>query len=282
MSVLDKNYSLNCGGRLLDLSCPRVMGILNVTPDSFYDGGLFVSEVSILRQAEKMLLEGADVLDIGGMSSRPGAVNIDEGEELGRVLPAVRAVVKHFPGVIVSVDTVKAGVARAAVDCGAGLVNDVSAGGMDVDMFEAVAGLGVPYILMHILGVPESMQVNPRYDDLMVDVVGFLVEKVARLRALGVKDIVVDPGFGFGKSLDDNYVLMSKLGLLGVLDLPILVGVSRKSMVYRLLGGGAEDSLNGTVALNMFALMQGASILRVHDVKAAKDAVAVFNKLRGC
>jgi dihydropteroate synthase len=252
--------TLNCKGTLLDLTEPKVMGILNITPDSFYDGGRFQSDISILKQAEKLIREGAAILDIGGMSSRPGANLISDREEYERVISAIEVVVKQFATVIVSIDTVRSSIAKVAVDCGASIVNDISAGSIDAKMFETVAYLQVPYIVMHNQGLPSTTQHRAHYENVTLSVLDYLIQKVKKLRKLGVKDIVVDPGFGFGKNVDDNYQLMKEMNTLKMLDLPILVGISRKSMIYKLLDTTPEDALVGTIALNAFALTQGANI----------------------
>lgn len=269
--------TLHCKGRLLDLSEPIVMGILNVTPDSFFDGGKFTEENALLRQAEKMLLEGASILDLGGASSRPGAEVIPETEEIARVIPAVEALLKHFPEALLSVDTWRASVAQNAVEAGACIVNDISAGNLDPKMLETVATLKTPYILMHMQGSPDSMQQNPQYEAIVTEVLDFFIQKIALLRSLGVKDIVLDPGFGFGKTVEHNFALLRNLQVFQqVLDLPVLAGISRKSMICKPLGIKPADALNGTSALHMVALQQGARILRVHDVKEAVEVIKLW------
>lgn len=271
---------INVRGRLLDLSEPRVMGILNVTTDSFYDGGKFTHTAAILRQARKMIQEGADILDIGGQSTRPGARHVSEKSELRRVLPAVKSILDKFPEVVLSVDTWYSEVAGRCVEAGAAMVNDVSAGRVDTSMYRTVAQLKVPYVLMHMKGIPGTMQANPRYRDVAKEVSAFLIKEVARLRKLGVMDIVVDPGFGFGKTVDHNFQLLKNLAQLKLTGCPILAGLSRKSIIYKTLDIKSKDALNGTTALNMIALMNGASILRVHDAKEAKEAIKLFIKLK--
>lgn len=278
--IQTRSFSIQCKGRLLDLSEPVLMGILNLTPDSFYDGGRLGSVDAVLHRAEQLLLEGAAILDIGGASTRPGAAEVSEQTELARVLEPIAAISKRFPEALMSVDTWRARVAKAAVEAGAVIVNDVSAGKMDAGMYEMVARLGVPYILMHMQGRPKDMQVNPQYADVTTEILDFMIREVGHLRALGVKDIVLDPGFGFGKSLDHNFSLLKNLHVFeSVLGLPVLAGLSRKSMVCKALGVKPEHALNGTTALHMVALQQGARVLRVHDVKEAKEAVRLHHYL---
>ena len=272
--------TLNCKGQLLDLSRPQVMGILNITPDSFFDGGRFQDEKALLQQVEKMLREGASILDIGGASSRPGAVEVPENEEIARVLSATQAILQHFPDALLSVDTWRAGVAQAAVDAGVRIVNDISAGNLDPAMLQTVAQLKVPYILMHMQGSPENMQQNPHYEDIVMEVLDFFIQKIEQLRALGVTDIVLDPGFGFGKTVQHNFSLLKQLEVFkNTLDLPVLAGLSRKSMICKPLGVKPEHALNGTTALHMVALQQGASILRVHDVREAMEVIQLWSLL---
>lgn len=269
--------SLLCNGKLLDLTRPLVMGILNVTPDSFFDGGKYDGEHAVLLQAEKMLQEGASILDIGGASSRPGAVEVPELEEMERVVPVITAILEKFPEAIISIDTWRASVASAAIKAGASIVNDISAGSLDPKMFQTVADLGVPYILMHMQGTPGTMQHSPHYEDIVTEVLDFFIRKVAALRALGVKDIVLDPGFGFGKTVEHNYTLLKRMETFhNVLDLPILAGISRKSMVCKPLGIPPAEALNGTTALHMVALQHGANILRVHDVREAREVIRLW------
>lgn len=272
--------TINCGGRLLDLSTPKIMGILNTTPDSFFDGGKYRTIPEIVDQAGKMLEAGADIIDIGGMSSRPGAQLIPVSEELDRVLPAVEAILTHFPNTIISIDTVRSEVVRQTIATGAHLINDISAGTIDDKLFETVAELNCPYILMHMLGTPADMQQQPDYPDVVVSVMDYLIEKMGRLRALGVKDILIDPGFGFGKTLEHNYTLLKNLSAFNILEVPILVGLSRKSMIHRLLEVTPQTALNGTTALHMVALQNGAKILRVHDVKEAREVVKIFEMVK--
>jgi dihydropteroate synthase len=269
--------TLNCKGQILDLSTPVVMGILNTTPDSFYDGGLYNSVEKALEQAEKMIQEGATILDIGGASSRPNAGIVSEAEELSRTIPVITAIHQKWPKQIISIDTWRASVAREAVANGASIINDISGGSMDPHMFQTVADCHVPYILMHIQGTPQDMQGTPHYDDIITEILDYFIEKVGQLRALGVKDIVLDPGFGFGKTIKHNYTLFRSMDQFSlVLNLPLLVGISRKSMIYKLLETSSADTLSATCALNALALERGVSILRVHDVKPAIDVIKIW------
>jgi dihydropteroate synthase len=269
--------TLNCKGQILDLSTPVVMGILNTTPDSFYDGGLYNSVEKALEQAEKMIQEGATILDIGGASSRPNAGIVSEAEELSRTIPVITAIHQKWPKQIISIDTWRASVAREAVANGASIINDISGGSMDPHMFQTVADCQVPYILMHIQGTPQDMQGTPHYDDIITEILDYFIEKVGQLRALGVKDIVLDPGFGFGKTIKHNYTLFRSMDQFSlVLNLPLLVGISRKSMIYKLLETSSADTLSATCALNALALERGVSILRVHDVKPAIDVIKIW------
>lgn len=272
---------LNVNGRLLDLSLPRVMGILNVTPDSFYAGSRMQTEADIVARAHQILEEGADIIDIGAYSSRPNAEHISAEEEMSRLRTGLEIVNRNHPDAVISVDTFRADVAERCVsEYGVAIINDIAAGEMDSRMFETVARLGIPYVMMHMQGTPQSMQCVPHYDNLLKEVFLYFAEKVQRLCDLGAKDIVLDPGFGFGKTLDHNYELMVHLEEFSIFELPLLVGVSRKSMIYRLLGGTPQDALNGTTVLDTVALMKGANILRVHDVREAVEAVKITEKLR--
>lgn len=264
---------INCKGKLIDLSTPKVMGILNVTPDSFFDGGKYTAMDAILFQAEKMLTEGADFIDIGGMSSKPGATIIAAEDEIQRVLPALEAILKRFPETIISIDTVHAKTADVSVAAGAAIINDIAAGEMDTNMISTVAKLQVPYILMHMQGIPETMQQQPSYENVSKEVIHFLLQKINLCRESGIKDLIIDPGFGFGKTTEHNFQLLKNLKSFEILGAPILCGLSRKSMINKILGISAKDSLNGTTALNTLALLNGANILRVHDVKEAKEAI---------
>lgn len=266
----------------LDLSTPVVMGILNVTPDSFYDGGKYTTETAVIRRINQIVEEGAGVIDVGAYSTRPGAAFVDEQEELGRLSWAVELVRKYYPNLPVSIDTFRAGVAREIVSClGEVIVNDISGGTLDENMFDFVAETGVPYIMMHIQGTPQTMQQNPVYEDVVREVRQFLTERIAVLNAKGFDNIILDPGFGFGfgKTLAHNYELMSGMDTYQDLGYPLLVGISRKTMIYKLLGGTAQDALNGTTVLNTIALLKGANILRVHDVKEAVETVRIVQQL---
>jgi dihydropteroate synthase len=273
--------TLNVGGKLVDLSQPAVMGILNVTPDSFYAGSRVAHLDEVVRRAGEMLEHGATFLDVGGYSTRPGAEDISLEEELGRVVPAVETVLKAFPEALVSVDTFRSGVARAAVEAGAGLVNDISGGTLDGEMFSTVAALQIPYVLMHLRGTPQTMTSYTQYEDLPGEIFEYFVQKVFALRQLGVKDIVLDLGFGFAKTPDQNYQLLRQWDIFKPLGLPMLAGLSRKSMIYKKLRIPVAEALNGTTVLNTIALMKGAAILRVHDVKEAVQAVRLYGLYRG-
>ena len=270
---------INCRGRLLSLEIPVLMGILNVTPDSFYEGSRVASQKSLLAQAEQMLVEGATILDIGGVSSRPGATIVTLEEELKRVIPAVQLLHQHFPQAILSVDTYRAPVAQAAFEAGAHILNDISGGALDPALLQTVAAAKAPYILMHMQGTPQTMQQNPQYEDLMTHILDFFIDKIGKLQALGVKDIVLDVGFGFGKTIAHNYQLLAHLNAFTALEFPILVAVSRKSMIWKVLENSPAEALNGTTALNIVALQQGAKILRVHDVKAASETLMLWQQL---
>ncbi len=274
--MLQPPTTLNCKGKLLDLTTPIVMGILNITPDSFYDGGRYDRSDTILEQVEKMLSEGAEILDIGGMSSRPGAKLIDVETERSRVLPVIELILKHFPKTIISVDTVRSKVAADSVKMGARMVNDISAGSIDDSMFGTLAALDCPYILMHMQGTPQSMQEKPHYEDIILEITDFFIRKIGELRALGLKDIIIDPGFGFGKEIHHNFRLLKYLDAFQILDCLILAGLSRKSFIYKTLNTSAKNALNGTIATQIIALQQGAKILRVHDVKEAKETIKIW------
>jgi dihydropteroate synthase len=279
-SIYKINKTILIKGKLLDLSEPKVMGILNITPDSFFDGGKFIEETQILKQVEKMLLEGATFIDIGGYSSRPGAKDISEEEEKSRVLPAIEATLKEFPHCIISVDTFRSTIAKLAVEAGAGLINDISGGSLDKKMPEVVASLHVPYILMHMQGTPLSMTTMTNYENLLKEMIDYFHEKIYEFQVLGIKDIIIDPGFGFAKTIDQNFELLKKLDYLKILEKPMLVGLSRKSTIWKTLSIKPEEALNGTTALNTVALLKGAGILRVHDVKEAMEVVKLLKGLR--
>lgn len=272
---------MNVKGRLLDLSTPQVMGILNVTPDSFYSDSRMQTEKDIADRAQQIIDEGASIIDIGAYSSRPNAEHISAEEEMNRLRTGLEILNRNHPDAVISVDTFRAEVAEQCVkEYGVAMINDISAGEMDNRMFATVAELGVPYIMMHMQGTPQNMQNEPHYDNLMKEVFLYFATKVQQLRDLGVKDIILDPGFGFGKTLEHNYELMAHLDEFSVFELPLLVGVSRKSMIYKLLGGTPQDSLNGTTVLDTVALMKGAHILRVHDVREAVEAVRMTEKVK--
>jgi dihydropteroate synthase len=277
--MLHPQKTINCKGSLLLLEKPAIMGVLNLTPDSFFDGGKYADLQSVLRQAEKMIQEGAAILDVGGVSTRPGAALPNLGTELSRVIPVVEALASRFPETILSIDTFRAAVARAAVEAGAGMVNDISAGKLDPDLYATVAELQVPYVLMHMQNTPATMQINPEYEDVVLEVTDFFIREIGVLRSLGVKDIILDPGFGFGKLPEHNFRLLQVLDGFAFLELPLLAGLSRKSMVYKTLGLTPAEALNGTTALNMVALQRGARLLRVHDVKEARETIALFEQL---
>ena len=272
--------NISCKGKLIDLTKPKIMGILNLTPDSFYDGGLFNNTDLALAQTEKMLLEGATFIDVGGASSKPGAVEISIDEELARVLPIIEEIQKRFPEAIISIDTYRSVVAQQAVATGAAIVNDISGGNLDAKMLGTVGALGgVPYIAMHMQGKPQNMQDNPSYDNVLVEMRSFFAAKIDEAHKVGIHDIIIDPGFGFGKTLDHNYSLLKNLSSMQMDGIPMLIGLSRKSMIHKYLKIDVSDALNGTTVLNTIALKQGAQILRVHDVKEAQQAIHLIEKL---
>lgn len=269
-------FTLNCKGRLLSINKPIVMGILNINDDSFFDGSRFKNDSNLLHTAEQMLLDGASILDVGGQSTRPGSEWIDANTELSRVLPAIEAIDKNFPEAFISVDTFYSVVVREAVAAGACIINDVSAGSIDDELLETVAALNIPYVLMHMKGRPQTMQQNPQYENVTSQILDFFIHKLSALRAKGVKDIIIDPGFGFGKTTEHNFTLLKNLSIFKITGNPILLGISRKGMIYRSLGTNAEQALNGTSILNTLGLINGANILRVHDVKEAVEAIKLF------
>ena len=274
---------INVNGKLMDLSEPQVMGILNVTPDSFYAGSRAETERDITQRIHQIVNEGASIIDIGAYSSRPNAQHISAEEEMSRLRTGLELIRKHYPEAIVSADTFRADIARMCVEeYGVAIINDISAGNMDEQMFSTIARLGVPYIIMHMKGTPQNMQENPHYDHFLKEIFYYFSEKVQKLRDLGAKDIIIDPGFGFGKTIEHNYELMNHLEEFHLFELPILVGISRKSMIYRLLGITPEEALNGTTALNTIALTKGAHILRVHDVKEAVETIRIVEKMKAC
>lgn len=269
--------TINCKGSLIDLETPRIMGILNLTPNSFYDGGKYADETEMLRQVEKMLSEGADFIDVGAYSSKPNAEFVPEKEELERILPAIHSIVKHFPEALVSVDTFRSVVAKAGIGSGAAMINDISAGNLDDKMLETIGQLNVPYIMMHMRGNPETMQKLTDYADIVKEMLFYFSERIRAARSFGINDLIIDPGFGFAKTLEQNYAVLQKLDLFQMLELPVLVGVSRKSMVYKPLGTSAAEALNGTTAVHALALGKGAKILRAHDVREAVECVKLYN-----
>ncbi|MGN8057353.1 dihydropteroate synthase [Pedobacter sp. 22163] len=282
--MAEKNFfepkqSLNIKGKLIDLSRPKVMGILNITPDSFYSNSRTKSIDEALTKAAQFLNEGATFIDIGGYSSRPGAKDISTSEEVDRLVPVVESLVKAFPEAVISIDTFRAKVAEETISAGAHIINDIAAGDMDKQMFETVAKLQVPYMMMHMKGTPQNMQQNPVYDNVLLEVIDYLAKKVAALKALHVHDVIIDPGFGFGKTIEHNYELLNQLEAFKIFKLPILVGFSRKGMIYKTLGTSAAEALNGTSVLNTIALQKGAGILRVHDVREAVECVQLVGML---
>lgn len=278
---LKRKNTINLNGRLLDLSKPVVMGILNVTPDSFFDGGKYKTEKKVLKRAEEILEQGGSVIDIGAVSTQPGSEGISTKDEIDRLLPSVKAVRKAFPNSFISIDTYRSWVALKVIEeCGPCMVNDISGGNFDPHMFDTIGKLGVPYVLMHMQGTPLKMQQNPEYEDIIRDISMFFTEQVKKLTKAGVKDVIIDPGFGFGKNMEHNYELLNRLDSFKVFQLPLLIGVSRKSMIYKLLGIKPDDALNGTSVVNTLALMGGADMLRVHDVREAVEAVRILNMVR--
>lgn len=275
-----KPQYINLRGRLLDLSTPRVMGIINVTPDSFYRGSRFTNDAGIINAASKMLEEGADIIDVGGYSSRPGADHISGTEEKKRVLGAIRLIARERQDAVISVDTFRADIAREAVEeCGAHMINDISGGEADSRMFDVVGELNVPYVMMHMKGNPRTMQDNPVYTDVVAEILSWFGKRIFRLRSAGVKDIIIDPGFGFGKSIDHNFGILRSLSDFSIAGLPVMVGLSRKSMIWKTLGITSDQSLNGSTVLNSVALLNGADILRVHDVREAVEAIRLTARL---
>ncbi|TSE11145.1 MULTISPECIES: dihydropteroate synthase [Aquimarina] len=271
--------TINCRGRLIDLFTPKVMGILNLTPDSFYDGGKYKNETEILKKVEQMLLEGATFIDLGAYSSRPGADHISTEQEKKRILPIVSLLLDKFPEILLSIDTFRSEIATACIKAGAALINDISAGNMDQNMIPTVGELEVPYIMMHMKGTPQTMKTLDQYDNLILEINTYFSEKVAEAKKHGVNDIIIDPGFGFAKNISQNFELLKNLKLLQFHNLPILAGISRKSMIYKTLHLNPSEALNGTTALNTVAILNGASILRVHDVKEAMECLNLMNHL---
>lgn len=271
--------TINCNGKLIDLSSPKIMGILNITPDSFFDGGKYNNIAAILLHVEKMLIEGATFIDVGAYSSRPGAKHISESEELERISPIIKLLIKEFPNILISADTFRSEVAKQCVQNGACIINDISAGSLDKQMFSTIASLQVPYIIMHMQGSPQNMQLNPKYEDVVKDVLYYFSKKIAELRSLGINDIITDVGFGFGKTIEHNYKLLKNLELFKNLEVPTLVGLSRKSMLFKPLQIKPDNALNATTSANTIALLNGVNILRVHDVKEAAEAIKIVELL---
>ncbi|WP_418636844.1 dihydropteroate synthase [Winogradskyella sp.] len=272
--------NINCKGKLIDLSTPKVMGILNVTPDSFFDGGKYNNETAILNQVETMLSHGATFIDIGGYSSRPNADDVSETEELNRVIPIIELILKDFPETLISIDTFRSHVAKKSIEAGAALINDISAGKLDNNMLTTVGKLAVPYIMMHMRGTPKTMQEHTQYNDLTKEIISYFADRIAEAHKAKINDLIIDPGFGFAKTTEQNFELLNTLELLQLIDQPILAGVSRKSMIYKTLNSTSENALNGTTALHMVALQKGAKILRVHDVKEASECITLYNQLQ--
>lgn len=272
-------HTINCQGNLIDFSTPKIMGILNITPDSFFDGGKYKTEKDILLQTEKMLFDGATFIDVGAYSSRPGAKHITEEEELQRIIPVIKLIAKHFKEAIVSVDTFRSKVAKETVENGASIINDISGGKMDEQMFATIAALQVPYILMHMQGTPKNMQENPQYENITQELRTFFATQISKLRALQLNDVIIDVGFGFGKTTEHNFELLKNLSLFESLNVPILVGISRKSMLYKVLDIVPKEALNATTVANTIALLNGANILRVHEVKEAMETIKICQQI---
>ena len=271
--------TIRCKGQLIDLTTPKVMGILNVTPNSFFDGGMYKSDSEMLSRVEKMLNEGATFIDIGAYSSKPSAEFVSEEEELQRIVPIVQLILEHYPETLISIDTFRSEVAKTCIENGAAIINDISAGILDYKMLETIAKYNVPYIMMHMRGTPQTMQTMTNYDNIVKEILFYFSERIAQARSLGINDLIVDPGFGFAKTLEQNFEVLQKMELFEMLELPLLAGFSRKSMIYKTLHSSAEEALNGTTVLNTIALTKGAKILRVHDVKEAMECVTLFNKI---
>ena len=271
--------TINCKGQLIDLSTPKVMGILNLTPNSFFDGGKYTNEEEIVKQVQKMLSEGATFIDIGAYSSKPNAEYVSTEEEIERIVPIVDVLVQQFPDILISIDTFRSEVAEACIQNGAALINDISAGKLDDTMLDVIAKYNVPYVMMHMRGTPQTMSTLTQYDDVVREVLMYFSERIAAARSLGINDLIIDPGFGFAKTLEQNYEVLQKMELFQQLNVPVLAGISRKSMIYKVLNCTAQESLNGTTALNAIALSKGASIVRVHDVKEAMECITLFNAM---
>ena len=271
--------TINCKGQIIDLNTPKIMGILNITPNSFYDGGKYSLEKNAISQVEKMLKEGATFIDIGAYSSKPNADFVSEKEELNRIIPVVKAIITEFPEALLSIDTFRSSVAKECINYGAALINDISAGNLDKKMLEVIATNNVPYIMMHLRGTPQTMQNQTNYEHLINEMITYFSEKIYKARSLGINDLIIDPGFGFAKTTDQNFEILSNLELFNILELPILTGFSRKSMIYKTLDTNPDEALNGTTVLNTIAITKGANIIRVHDVKEAIECVKLYEKL---
>ena len=271
--------TIRCKEQLIDLATPKVMGILNVTPNSFFDGGKYKSDSEILNQVEKMLTDGATFIDVGAYSSKPSAEVVTETEEINRILPVVTSILKEFPKTILSIDTFRSELARICIENGAAIINDISAANLDDAMLEVIAKYKVPFIMMHMRGTPQTMQTMTNYENIIKEMLFYFAQNVARARSYGIDDFIIDPGFGFAKTIEQNFEILQKLELFQILELPLLVGVSRKSMIYKTLETNAEQALNGTTVLNTIALTKGANILRVHDVREAVECVKLFNQV---
>lgn len=271
--------TINCKGELIDLSTPKVMGILNITPNSFYDGGKYKDETAILLKTEKMLLDGATFIDIGAYSSKPKAEFVSEKEELNRIIPVVKLILAHFPETLISIDTFRSEIAKNCIEMGATIINDISAGNLDDKMLEVVAKYNIPYIMMHMRGNPQTMQSMTDYENIVKEMLNYFSERIYKARSYGINDLIIDPGFGFSKNLGQNFKVLQKMELFNMLELPLLAGFSRKSMIYKTLNSTAESALNGTSVLNTIALTKGAKILRVHDVKEAMECITLFDEI---
>ncbi len=279
-SLFPQKYTFQIKGRLHVWDSPKIMGILNITPDSFFEKSRTnINSIGFVEKVGKLITDGVDIVDIGGYSSRPGAAEVSESEELNRVIPAIEWIVKNYPETLISIDTFRSKVAEVAIKSGAHIVNDISAGDLDRDMIPLVGELKIPYIAMHMRGNPTNMQELTNYSDILGEILNYFSEKLDQFRKFGIKDVIIDPGFGFAKSIEQNYFLLKNLSQFRYLSSPVLVGVSRKSMIYKTLNSNADDALNGTTALNMFSLCQGANILRVHDVKETKETINLFNTI---
>jgi len=271
--------TINCKGQIIDLTTPKIMGILNITPNSFYDGGKYSLEKNAISKVDKMLKEGATFIDIGAYSSKPNAEFVSEEEELKRIIPVVKTLIKEFPETLLSIDTFRSSVAQECINNGAALINDISAGNLDEKMIEVIASNNVPYIMMHLRGTPQTMQNQTNYENLIKEMILYFSDKISKARNLGIHDLIIDPGFGFAKTTDQNFEILSNLELFKILELPILTGISRKSMIYKTLDTNPEEALNGTTVLNTIAITKGANIIRVHDVKEAIECVKLYEKL---